>query len=303
MEIVAMWLLEKIPLAIELIVFVAILRELLALRKHERALEEHQVKVVAELEELGKMQAALQQHEEHIISEVAQLRSMNTALEKHEKQLDAARPIFSTLYTTPEEIMELSISFTEEAKEIYALGSIRSLMDTERAPDETQMAFEERVGQVNPRIREFIAATEKSILSGCSYCRIIDFRPIDASEDAVLEVLSNINFFRRLMNFRGTHPHMHLEVYHSSEIVRARGDYHFRCNDQRVELRIGGHGNTSANAAIVITDARVVTQYKQYFISLTESDLARLITLDDLVQINDLLVARDIEGLEKYLAA
>ena len=292
--------LEIFGLIIELVVLAAIFREMRALRRHGSALEKHEKQVIDEIQELGKVQRALKSHEEQILTEIRELQNIQTALKKHEEQLDAVRPIYSTFYTTPEEIMELSISFTEEAKEIYALGTIGSLLDTEIRPNEKQADFEQRKRNASPEAKRFVAATESSILTGCEYHRVMDFRPIDASEDARLEILANVNFFRRILNASGTHD-LHLELYHSPDIVRGRGDYHFRCNDQRVDLRIGGHG-TKADAAISITDARVVQQYKQYYLSLLEFESTRLITLDDLIILNDLLVVGNLKGVEDHLS-
>jgi len=84
--------------------------------------------------------------------------------------------------------------------------------------------------------------------------------------------------------------------------VPGRSDYHFRCNDLRVDLRIGGHGNES-DSAISITDARVVQQYRQYYQSLLTSDSTRRMTLEDVIAIYDLLVESDFDGLAEYLTA
>jgi hypothetical protein len=94
-----------------------------------------------------------------------------------------------------------------------------------------------------------------------------------------------------------------LHLYHNPDVLRGKGDFHFRCSDKCVVLRVGGHGNPAANAAIAITDTRVVTEFAGYFDALVASPLSRPINLADLRNIREMLLADEFEKLESFLSS
>jgi hypothetical protein len=236
-----------------------------------------------------------------ILKEIRALGKHEKALEKHEEHLAAVRPLLSTLYTGSDEIMGLAVAFTKEAKEINALGTISSLVETEMKPGEDEEAFQERLKTLHPQTVSYVSATREHILGGRRYCRIMDFKPSDVTDDSILEILANVSFFLRLLEFRGGGS-MDLNLYHNPDVLKGRGDFHFRCSDRQVVLRVGGHGNDYANAAIAITDTRVVHEYKQYFQSLIHSTVTRHLAYQNLIRLRELLLNRDSKGIESYLA-
>lgn len=236
-----------------------------------------------------------------ILREIRALGKHERALEKHEAHLNAVRPLVSTLFTGSDEIMDLAITFTKEAKIISALGTISSLVETEMKPGEDEVTFQERLKTTHSKTVSYVAATREHILGGRRYCRIMDFKPNDVTEESVLEVLVNVNFFLRLLEFRGVGA-VDLNLYHNPDVLKGRGDFHFRCSDRQVVLRVGGHGNEYANAAISITDTRVVNEYQQYFQSLIHSALTRPLAYQHLTRLRELLLSRDIKGVENFLS-
>jgi hypothetical protein len=236
-----------------------------------------------------------------IIREIRELRRHHKALESHSDQLTSVRPLFTTLYTEGSEIMDLAISSTREAKEIYALGSLASLTQTERKPDEDEVSSRKRLALASSKAVQYVTVTREHILSGRKYCRIMDLRPKRPRDaDSIFEILANVNFFLRLLEFSGSSK-VDLYLYHSTEMLRGRGDFHFRCSDRQLIIRVGGHGNTYANAAISITDTRVVHEFKRYYESLLKSHSVARLSYNDLVTVRDLLVHQAPEQFEEFL--
>jgi len=237
-----------------------------------------------------------------IFREIRALRKHGRALEQHEKHLEQVRPLYSNLHVGSDEIMNLAIASIREAKELFALGTLNSLTETEMRPDESELAFKERLGKINAKVSDYVMATRENILNGHRYCRIMDFRPIDGTDESIFEISANICFFVRLMEFAGS-SQINLEVYHNPEILKGRGDFHFRCSDRRVVLRAGGQGNTYANAAISITDTRVVNEFKNYYDSLIHDRMTKRLELHQLVHLRQLLVDRKIQAIDSYISS
>jgi hypothetical protein len=236
-----------------------------------------------------------------IFREIREMKKHRKALARHEEHLDAVRPLYSTLYTSSEEIMNLAVTFTKEAKEVYALGSIESLLETERQPNETQSDLRNRHAKCSPQKLAYVKMITDRVLAGAKYCRVMDFKPIEGDDESRLEILANVNFFIRLLEFQGS-ASVNLELYHNAEILRSRGDFHFRCSDRQVVLRVGGHGNQQANAAISITDTKVVHEFQQYYQSLVHSPLSRRLDLQQLTEIREILIGGTIDQVSEYLA-
>lgn len=237
-----------------------------------------------------------------IYREVRELRRHGGLLKKHREELLDSRPLFSTLYTGKEEIMKMAIRFTKEARQISALGTIASLANTEIGQDETIAAFQERSQNVSPLEAEYVSANRDAILSSRHFRRIIDWMPVRGSTASFREVLANVTFFIRALEYQGATA-LNVELYHNSEILRGEGDFHFRCSDLCVVLRAGGHGNPAANLAISITDTRVVREFERYFCSLIAQPTTRRISLEELRQMRDFLNRHDLDGLQTFIAS
>jgi len=196
-------------------------------------------------------------------------------LDSHGKQLEKTRQEFgkivvSALYTTTEEIMKLGVDFTKQAAEIYSLGSLRSLLDTERRLGEDQEGYESRKTQIDPQKSEYIKAIEDHVREGKPYVRVMDLLPEDSQKDTLNEIYVNLDFFRRLLGRPGVKS-KDVRVYHNRQIARRNGDFHFRVSDKMLVIRAGGHGTRRVNAALVIDEASAVNTFRQYFASVIES--------------------------------
>ena len=235
-----------------------------------------------------------------ILREVRELKRHQAALRSHEQQLAAARPLMSTLYTGDDEIMDLAVEFTEQASAIYAMGTLSSLVEIERRANETIEEYDSRIASVDGRKRTYIAATLNKILSGCTYRRIMDFAPQSGDEADVAEALANVNFFLRAFDTPRTQA-IDLELYHNAETIKGRGDFHFRCSDRQLVLRVGGHGNGYANAAILINDTRVIEEFRRYFDSIVVGSATRRVSYKDLEALRSLLQEGDVEGAKRML--
>lgn len=257
------FVLEHWPTFVELIVLALILLELRALSRHGKVVES----------------------EMHAIKDVTEL-------------LQKVRPLYSTLYIDKEEIMDLSIRFIDEANEVYAMGSISNLIETELKDGETGEVFNRRKQTINPKTLRHVEATRNLIQRGARYLRIMDCIPLQ-TEESIREISSNIAFFRRLME-GGDGP----QVFHNSEILKGPGDFHFKCSDKRVVIRAGGHRNTYANVAIDITDANVVDQFRRYYNSLIASPRTVKLGLEDLRAIETYLDSQDpASQISTYLSS
>ena len=232
--------------------------------------------------------------------DIKTLKSHQITLKEHEEKLKSVRPLYSTLITDEAEIMELAVSSTAESKELYSLGTISSLKDVERLNSEDEKTFNERTKDVKPSTKLYVKAISDSILKGNEYCRIINILSIDKKEDFDV-VLANIKFFCRLMEFN-SQTDIKLKLYHNSEILSDSGNYHFRCSDKKVIIRIGGHGNKKSNAAIVITDTKVIDEFKNYYFSLIESPKTKQLDYSSLLKIKSFLESNDIKSIKTILA-
>jgi hypothetical protein len=235
-----------------------------------------------------------------ILREVRELKRHQAALRSHEQQLAAARPLMSTLYTGDDEIMDLAVEFTEQASAIYAMGTLSSLVEIERHANETIDEYDSRMASVDGRKRTYIAATLNKILSGCTYRRVMDFAPQSGNEADVVEALANVNFFLRAFDTPRTQA-IDLELYHNAETIKGRGDFHFRCSDRQLVLRVGGHGNGYANAAILINDTRVIEEFRRYFDSIVVGPATRHVSYKDLEALRSLLQEGDVLGAKEML--
>jgi CTP:molybdopterin cytidylyltransferase MocA len=206
----------------------------------------------------------------------------------------------STLYTDEAEIMDVAISFTEQADMIYALGTIATLTEMERSATESIADHERRLASVDARKRAYVSATLNRILGGCKYRRVMDLLPEAGDENERLEIVANIRFFLRAFDTPRTKA-IDLELYHNQDTMKGRGDFHFRCSNRQLVLRVGGHGNGYANAAIQINDTRVIDEFRRYFDSIVASPNSRRVSYEDLAQLVTLLDRRDIEGAKKFL--
>lgn len=187
--------------------------------------------------------------------DVSYLRKHQSQLSKHEELLRKVRPLYSTLMTDGKDIMRLAIKSTQEANELYNIGNISSLVFTEKKHDENEEDFKIREAKAKEETKNYIRAITDLILKGKKYQRILNFLP-NKNNDNLDEIYANVSFFFSLMNVNSYTKD--LQLYHNHEILNEKGDYHFRCSDKEVIIRIGGHGNTSTNAAIIIKDTNVM---------------------------------------------
>lgn len=238
-----------------------------------------------------------------VLREIRALRRHESLLADHGTQLKSSRPLFTTLYSDADEIMEFAVRFTEEAKEIDGLGTITSLTATECRPGETESSdsFQARLANADPLALRYVAANRDFILSGKHLRRILDFRPATGSQEEVFELLANIKFFLRAHEFGAASP-VNAELFHNPDVLRGSGDFHFRCSDRCVVLRVGGHGNPAANAAIAVSDTRVVEEFRSYFDALIDSPITRLITVRDLRAIQEALLDRQFSKIDDLLS-
>ena len=235
-----------------------------------------------------------------ILREVRELKRHHAALQAHEQQLMAARPLMSTLYTGDDEIMDLAIDFTEQASLIYALGTLSSLRETERHAGESVTDYETRIASVDGRKRSYIASSFNKIVSGCKYRRVFDFAPQNGDQDEISEALANVNFFLRAFDTPRTRA-IDLELYHNAETMKGRGDFHFRVSERQLVLRVGGHGNGYANAAILINDTRVIDEFRRYFDSILVAPTTRHVRYEDLETLRELLQKGDVINAKRFL--
>jgi hypothetical protein len=234
--------------------------------------------------------------------EVKEIRKHQQALKKLEDQLIAVRPLYSTLYTSDDEIMKLAVDFVKHAQEIYSIGTINSLVHTEIKIREKDADFKKRYNTVDLITREYIAETYSYILSGRKYFRALNFLPVSNSDDEIQEILANVNFFHRILQSRASSiVELKLELFHNPEIPSGPGDFHFRSSDKQVVIRVGGASNKHVNSAIVITDTKVISQFQTYFLSFLNNEISRKIGADELVYLQKLLIQKEIEEISDYL--
>lgn len=218
-----------------------------------------------------------------IFVELVELEKNRSSLEQHSQALDKSRPLYPTLYTNGAEILNLAVDFIRNSNVCYAFGTIESLLITERGCEEDTSDYQNRTEEMVTYEIDYIKETENFILSGKEYYRIMNFLPSTHEQDNLI-VLSNIRYFKRLFEFKGSRK-LALNIYHNPEIPIIAGDFHFRCSDSQVIIRAGGHRNTYTNNAIVITDSRVVKEYKLYYNSVIDSDKTKMIDLSILTKL------------------
>lgn len=262
--------LEYFRIIIELTVLVFIYRELVALRKHDKKIDDSAQLLLKEIDELKNHQKLLVEH---------------TSL------LNKSRPVVSNLYTDENEIMELAIQFLKEATECYYLGSFESLAISKSTEiDESELTIQKR---------KYIKETEDYILNSKKYVRIINFEPSFTNNyDLVLE--QNIVFFLKLFNFDSSRE-INLELYHNNQIPSFSGDFHFRCSEKQLIIRTGGHKNKFTNSALLINDTRVIHEYQQYILSLISSPNTITIGLAELTIMSDYISKNRTQDLKTYL--
>ena len=207
--------------------------------------------------------------------------------------------VTSQVLTDAEDIMTLAVKSTEKAEKLYALGTISSLALTERLPGETQEDHElRRAGGEKLKV-DYVKATRDLILRRQPYRRIMSLLPRDATREACLEVLANVRFFKRIME--EDLGDLDLIIYHSPAVGGGKGDFHFRCTQDEVILRVGGHGNPFVNAAIRIVNPGVTHQFRQYFESLVQSPNTRALNVGMLSQVEKLLLEDKTRELARLL--
>jgi hypothetical protein len=233
-----------------------------------------------------------------IVREIRALRQHESRLDEHSRQLEAATPLITSFRTGPDEIMNLAVSFVREAKEIRSLGTVNSALVTERRSTDTDETYTERLHAADPRTIDYIQATLKHIMDGKRYTRILDVSVDDPEE--IDELLCNIRFFKRMMEI---HPaaRENFRVFHNPIIFKGEGDFHFRCSDIQVVIRVGASDNPNANAAISITDTRVVQAFSNYYDGLTRAVGTRELTYADLIALEQQLSARNLQSVNDIL--
>jgi hypothetical protein len=232
-----------------------------------------------------------------ILRELYTLRHHLHALHRHGKRLDDVMPLYPMLYCDNQKILDLALSFTREAGSICAIGWLSSLTSQRRRDGEVGEDFERRTAQA----RALVKATEDHILAGRYYCRVMDWLPT-GDDMAWEEAKANAEFFLKLLAL-GDSRDLKLKLFHHPQVFGGRGDHHFRCSDTMVVLRIGGHGNNRANAAITITDARVIVQYRNYYDSLIDEPLAFEVTELRLRALASAFAVKDRASAAKILGA
>lgn len=237
----------------------------------------------------------------HNRKDIRELRRHQMMLQEHGKKLESVRPILSTLFTETIDIRKHAIEMVEEAQYVYGIGTIRVLAKIEKKPNEDLLMYENRTKDIEEEIKKYVQSNSNSILKGKEHFRVLNFLPEDNSEDMKWEIISNIHFFKRHFEFSGT-TKINLRLFHNETISNFRGPQHFRCTDKKIILRIGSHINLRANAALVITDKRVVEEYQTFFHSLIALPQTKEINLQNLEIIYSLLINGKIIELRTYLS-
>ena len=236
-----------------------------------------------------------------ILKELRELKRHSNALDRHESKLDQVRPLLSTLYTDSDEILQLAIKFTSSARKIQAVGTISVLAQTEMRVGESEEQWQKRINEVSPLRRQYATTTHDFILSGRSYCRVMNFSPSAVSDpELLLELKANVNFFLRAMQDIGTKT-IDIRLFHNPTLDVGREDFHYRVSDSMVIIRVGGPTKESTNAAIAISDTKVVATFAAAHEALQTAPLCREITLPMLKSIDEYLTIRDFQGLENLL--
>ena len=227
-------------LIIEPIVLAIVFAEVVYIRKHSKRLEMHAVQLAAHADQLTK----------------------------HAVQLESIRPFISNLYSDKKEILQLAIDFVKEAgKEkagkILVSGTISILSKTEIEPGEEPKAFLARKSQVDSLRLQYVEETETFIKTKKEYKRIMSLIPESNSHEDAWEVLANVQFFRDILT---KNSGLNFHLYHYAEIPSSKEDFHFRCSNTTVNIRVGGLSRQEAYAAAIqITDARVVSKFTEYY--------------------------------------
>jgi len=236
-----------------------------------------------------------------IVRELRELRRHTTALARHESELRKARPLLSTLYTDGDDILELAVAFTRDARQIRALGTITALAETELRPGEREAEWQGRFESVSALRKQYVAATGAFIDSGKPYYRVMNFSPgARADRASVWELWANVRFFLRAMEANaGSATCLHL--IHDPDLVRGGEDFHYRVSDSAVVIRVGGPARADSNAAILIRDERVVATFEAAHDAMVSRPRCREIHLDLLRSIESCLSKRDLEALRGLL--
>lgn len=229
-----------------------------------------------------------------ILVEIRKLRRHEDALKKHSEALAARRPLFTTLVTDEKEILSLAVSFTKDAHEIYALGSIRSLVVPTDGTSRGSEALDKGAEQ-------YIIATRDFIQAGYPYYRIINFLPEDSGSHYKEELIANLNFFIPMLELSASTQPVKLCLCHNSDALKMSGDFHFRCSEHEVIIRVGNRDIPEANAAIVITDQPVVSRFQNYYKAIVSTKQTKKLSFEELKVIRQALIVGDVVALGRLL--
>lgn len=235
-----------------------------------------------------------------ILKEINELKKHAHTLEKHETKLDAVRPLISTLYTETNEILELAVQFTKDAKVLRAIGTIGTLSETEKKPVMDHDLWVQQLASVAQVKREYIATTLDFIQSGRAYIRVMNLLPQSQEEDHIWELWANVKFFARAMEDAGAR-NININIYHHPGLVTGKEDFHYRSSDKAVIIRVGGTAHKSANSAIAITDSRVVERFSAAHASIIEDSKCVELTLDNLHALDKYFSVKDFDSVYSML--
>lgn len=267
---------EVLKYIIEIIVFIVILKEIKELKVHSLSLE----KAIHSQEETIE---ALQKHE--------------SILGKHEESI---RPIQSTLYTTTDDILKLAVDFTRNAETLKAVGTIGILSDTEMKPGCEIEDWKTTVDSILPVKRMYVEETLNYINSGGQYYRVMNLLPLTTEEESIWETWANIRFFKRAMQESGVRR-INLNLFHHPGIVSWKEDFHYRCSDKAVIIRVGGSIHPDANAAISITDTRVVEKFSAAYEKIISDDQSLRLDLNLLNELDHFYSVKDFQSIKRIL--
>lgn len=170
------------------------------------------------------------------------------------------RPLHSSVYEGRKIISETSLDFLRESEIVYTLGTIDALEDGS-------------IGSYKAITSEYISNYNNV------YFRVANFGVALDNGTDVKKLRSNIDYFLSLMKSGAAN----LEIYHNSEIARGVDDFHFRINQDKVVIRIGGK-NARKNSAIVIPDKNVKNNFVDYYKGILANHKSKKLEVNQLME-------------------
>lgn len=163
------------------------------------------------------------------------------------------RPLYSTVFFDKDAIKQSAVDFLNESNEVYTLGTIGLLTKESSDP--------------------YVLSTKQYFSSGNKkYLRIANFIPQLSSDEEFEEIKENVSFFLGILKSKSSQ----LELYHNPNLAKGLNDFHFRCSDSKVVIRLGGQ-MTNNKSAIEITDSDLRQNFLIYYHLLKSSlDTKRL---------------------------